>query len=105
MPKGATHAVVADPWLTNSGLDFAQINVNSAGFTAAGGPLTSHPIAVLGSTTEVLITAGQGRGLTLVSTATSTVGVNTGPITLTLEPPLVGGEERPGKYQLFLPTP
>lgn len=101
--KGATHAVVADLWVTNSGRDFGQLNMNRAGFVVAG--LTSSPLAVLGSTTEVLITAGQGRGLTLVAAVTSTVGINTGPITLTLEPPLIGGEETAGMYQLFLPTP
>jgi len=103
MMKGATHAVLADLWMTNSGREFAQLDMNRAGFVAAG--LTSRPLAVLGSSTEVLITAGQGRGLTLVATVTIALGGTTGPITLTLEPPLVGGEETAGMYQLFLPTP
>jgi hypothetical protein len=33
------------------------------------------------------------------------VGATTGPMTLVVDGPLIGGNQVAGKYQLFLPTP
>lgn len=101
--EGATHAVVVDLWITNGSRDFVQVDLKNAVFAAAGQTFT--PLASLGARAEVVVSSGQGRNVTLVGTLTNTLSSNTGPITLTLDAPRLGGEPTPGKYQLFLPTP
>ncbi|MCC7364716.1 MAG: hypothetical protein IT303_10115 [Dehalococcoidia bacterium] len=100
---GATHAVLIDLWITNGGRDFAQLNLKQSTIAAAG--QTFAPLATLGGRADVVVSSGQGRNVTLVTTLTNTVGPNTGPITLVIDAPLVGGQVQAGKYQLFLPTP
>ena len=101
--EGATHAVIIDLWITNGGVDLAQINFQSASIAAAG--LTFSPLATLGGRAEVVIATGQRRALTLLVAPTNAFGDTTGPMTLIVEPPLIGGEPAAGRYQLFLPTP
>ena len=101
--EGATHAVVIDLWMTNGAADLAQINFQTASIAAAG--LTFMPLATLGGRAEVVIATGQGRALTLLAAPTNAFGDTTGPMTLVVEPPLIGGEAAAGRYQLFLPTP
>ncbi|MDZ7727841.1 MAG: hypothetical protein U5Q44_06395 [Dehalococcoidia bacterium] len=43
--------------------------------------------------------------MTLLAAVNSSYGTTTGPLTLTIGAPLVGGNETQGMYQLFLPTP
>lgn len=100
---GATHAVLVDLWITNGGRDFGQVNLKAAKLAAAG--QTFAPLATLGGRAEVVVASGQGRNVTLVVTLASNVGPTTGPMTLTIDAPLVGGKPTAGKYQLFLPTP
>ncbi|MGE5595448.1 MAG: hypothetical protein ACM3S1_05370 [Hyphomicrobiales bacterium] len=100
---GATHAVLIDLWITNSGRDFGQVNLKTASIAAAG--QTFSPLATLGGRAEVVISSGQGRNVTLVGVLTNSVGATTGPMTVTIDAPLVGGSQTAGKYQLFLPTP
>ena len=54
---------------------------------------------------EVVVSSGEGRSVTLVVTLANAVGGTTGPMTLTVDAPLSGGQQTAGKYQLFLPTP
>jgi hypothetical protein len=63
------------------------------------------PIATLGGRSEVVVSSGQGRNVTLVVAIRNTVGATAGPVTLVIEAPLSGGTPVAGKYQLFLPTP
>lgn len=100
---GATHAVLIDLWTTNAGRDFAQVNLKTSSIAAAG--QTFSPIATLGGRAEVVVSSGQGRNVTLVGVLTNIVGETTGPMTVTIDAPLVGGKPTAGKYQLFLPTP
>ena len=100
---GATHAAVLDLWIANSGRDFGQVNLKTASIAAAG--QVFPPLATLGGRGEVVVSSGEGRTVSLVVALKSSLGPNTGPMTLTVEPPLVGGKQTAGKYQLFLPTP
>lgn len=100
---GATHAILVDLWITNAGRDFAQLNLRSAWLAMAGQNFS--PLATLGGRSEVVVSSGQGRNLTLVVTVKTGPGATTGPMTLTVEAPMAGGKQTPGKYQLFLPTP
>ena len=103
MAGGATHAVLIDLWITNSGREFGQVNLKGATINAAG--QTFAPLATLGGRAEVVVSSGQGRTVTLVATLKNSVGAGTGPITMSIDGPLVGGKKIAGKYQLFLPTP
>ena len=100
---GATHAAVLDLWIANSGKEFGQLNLKTASIAAAG--QTFAPLATLGGRGEVVVSSGEGRTVSLVVALKSALGPNTGPMTLTVEAPLVGGKQTAGKYQLFLPTP
>jgi hypothetical protein len=99
---GATHAVLVDLWITNAARDFAQVNLKTAQLAAAGQAFA--PLATLGGRSEVVVSSGQGRNVTLVVTLANKLET-TGPVTLTIDAPLAGGKQTPGKYQLFLPTP
>lgn len=103
LAQGSTHVVLVDLWITNGAGDFAQVNLKQAIIAAAG--QTFSPIATLGGRAEVVVSSGQGRNVTLVGVLTNQVGATTGPITVSIDAPLVGGHTTPGKYQLFLPTP
>ena len=100
---GMTHAVLIDLWMTNAGKEFGQLNLKTATLALAG--QSFGPLATLGGRSEVVVSSGQGRNVTLVVAVKNTVGATTGPMTLILEAPLIGGKQTPGKYQLFLPTP
>jgi hypothetical protein len=100
---GATHVVLVDLWITNSGRDFGQVNLKPASLAVAG--KTFAPLATLGGRSEVVVSSGQGRNVTLVIAITNGVGATTGPMTLTVDAPMVGGKQTAGKFQLFLPTP
>ncbi|MFN0145131.1 MAG: hypothetical protein ACKVT1_01360 [Dehalococcoidia bacterium] len=99
----ATHAAVLDLWIANSGRDFGQVNLKTASIAAAGQAFP--PLATLGGRGEVVVSSGEGRTVSLIVALKNALGPNTGPMTLTIEPPLVGGKQMAGKYQLFLPTP
>jgi hypothetical protein len=100
---GSTHAALIDLWITNGSRDFAQLPLDTATFSAAG--QTFAALGTLGGGAETIIASGQGRAVTLVGVLTNTVGTTSGPITVSLEGPRLGGEAVAGKYQLFLPTP
>jgi hypothetical protein len=100
---GSTHAILVDLWITNASREFGQLNLKSSSVAAAGQQFA--PLATLGGRAEVVISSGQGRNITLVVAVTNDVGETTGPVTLTVDAPLVGGKQQQGKYQLFLPTP
>jgi len=101
--EGATHVVLVDLWVANGGKEFGQVNLKTATLSVAG--QTFPPLATLGGRGEVVVSSGEGRNVTLVATLKNTVGATTGPMTLTIDPPLAGGKKTQGKYQLFLPTP
>lgn len=101
--EGHSHAVLLDLWVTNGARTFAQVNLRNGSFAAAG--QTFPPVATVGGRAEVVLGSGQGRSIALLATVRNDVGTTTGPLTLVLEPPIVGGEPVPGKYQLFLPLP
>ena len=101
--EGQTHIVVIDLWMANASKQFGQVNVRNATLALAGQSFT--PLATLGGRSEVVVSSGQGRNLSLVVAIKNTVGETTGPMTLIVEGPLMGGSQLPGKYQLFLPTP
>jgi hypothetical protein len=100
---GSTHAVLIDLWIANTSKDFGQVNLRTASLAAAGQVFT--PTATLGGRSEVVISSGQARSVTLVVAITNTISEAVGPVTLSIDPPLWGGKPTPGKYQLFLPTP
>jgi hypothetical protein len=100
---GATHAALIDLWVANGTRDFGQVNLKKAAIAAAG--QTFAPLATLGGRGEVVVASGEGRAVSIVVAVSNSVGETTGPMTLTLDAPLVGGKETQGKYQLFLPTP
>lgn len=100
---GMTHAVLVDLWLTNASKDFGQVNLKTATLALAG--QSFGPLATLGGRSEVVVSSGQGRNVTLVVAVKNTIGTTTGPMTLILDAPLIGGKQTLGKYQLFLPTP
>ena len=100
---GHSHIVLIDLWLANGSKQFGQVNVRNAALAVAGQNFL--PLATLGGRSEVVISSGQGRNLSLVVAITNGVGETTGPMTLVVEGPLTGGNQLPGKYQLFLPTP
>jgi len=101
--SGMTHAVLVDLWITNAGRDFGQVNLKESQLAAAGQVFS--PLATLGGRAEVVVSSGQGRNVTLVVAIKNTVGATTGPVTLTINAPLFGGQPTQGKYSLFLPTP
>ncbi len=100
---GQTHIVLVDLWLANASKQFGQVNVRNGTLAVAGQTFT--PLATLGGRSEVVISSGQGRNLSLVFAIKNTVGETTGPMTLIVEGPLNGGAQLAGKYHLFLPTP
>ena len=100
---GMTHAVLIDLWMTNASKDFGQLNLKTAALALAGQSFA--PLATLGGRSEVVVSSGQGRNVTLVVAVKNSVGPTTGPMTLILEAPLIAGKQTLGKYQLFLPTP
>lgn len=100
---GMTHAVLVDLWMTNASKDFGQVNLKTATLAVAG--QSFGPLATLGGRSEVVVSSGQGRNVTLVVAVKNSVGATTGPMTLILEAPLIAGKQTLGKYQLFLPTP
>lgn len=100
---GSTHAALVDLWASNGNRDFAQLNLRDAEVISAGG--TTGALGVLNGRGDIVIASGQARTVTLVATMTVTYGATPGPITLSIEAPLIGGTATKGKYQLFLPTP
>lgn len=101
--QGQTHIAVIDLWIANASKQFGQVNVRNATLSAAG--QTFAPTATLGGRSEVVVSSGQGRNLSLVVALKNTVGESSGPMTLVVEGPLIGGNQVAGKYHLFLPTP
>jgi len=100
---GDTHAVLLDLWVTNGSRTFAQVNLRRASVAAASQLFA--PSAVIGGRAEVVLNSGEGRSLSILVTLRNTVGETTGPLTLTVEAPLVGGQPVAGRYQLFIPLP
>lgn len=100
---GMTHVVLIDLWVANGSKQFGQVNVRNATLAVAGQSFV--PLATLGGRSEVVVSSGQGRNLSLVIAIKNSVGATTGPMTLIVEAPLTGGSPVAGKYQLFLPTP
>ena len=98
-----TTILLVDLWIANSSRQFGQVNLRTAQVAAAGQAFS--PIATLGGRSEVVVSSGQGRNVTLVIAVRNTVGATPGPVTLVVEAPLSGGTPVAGKYQLFLPTP
>lgn len=98
-----TTILLVDLWIANSSRQFGQVNLRTAQVSAAGQSFS--PIATLGGRSEVVVSSGQGRNVTLVIAVRNTVGATPGPVTLVVEAPLSGGTPVAGKYQLFLPTP
>lgn len=98
-----TTVLLVDLWIANSSRQFGQVNLRTARAAAAG--QSFPPIATLGGRSEVVVSSGQGRNVTLVIAIRNTVGATAGPVTLVIEAPLSGGTPVAGKYQLFLPTP
>jgi hypothetical protein len=98
-----TTIVVIDLWVANGSKQFGQVNVRNAVISVAG--QSFPPLATLGGRSEVVVSSGQGRNLSLVIAIKNTVGATTGPMTLVVDAPLTGGSPVAGKYQLFLPTP
>lgn len=100
---GSTHIVLVDLWIANSSKQFAQVNLKTASLAAAGQSFA--PLATLGGRSEVVVATGQGRAVTVVVAITNTVTATTGPMTIVVDGPLSNGQQLPGKFQLFLPTP
>lgn len=100
---GMTHIVLIDLWVANASKQFGQVNVRNATLAVAGQSFT--PLATLGGRSEVVVSSGQGRNLSLVIAIKNGVGATTGPMTLVVDGPLTGGNPVAGKYQMFLPTP
>lgn len=98
-----TTILLVDLWIANSSRQFGQVNLRTAQVAAAGQSFS--PIATLGGRSEVVVSSGQGRNVTLVIAVRNTLGATPGPVTLVVEAPLSGGTPVAGKYQLFLPTP
>ncbi|MGH2632493.1 MAG: hypothetical protein ACRDG3_03700, partial [Tepidiformaceae bacterium] len=101
--SGMTDIVLIDLWITDAGTDFGQISLKDSVVAAAG--QTFAPIATLGGRADVVVSSGQGRNVTLVVAVKNSLGGSLGPMTLTVNGPMVGGTQVAGKYQLFLPTP
>ena len=101
--SGMTDIVLIDLWITDAGTDFGQISLKDSSVAVAGH--TFVPIATLGGRADVVVSSGQGRNVTLVVAVKNTLGGSLGPMTLTVNGPMVGGKQVAGKYQLFLPTP
>ena len=101
--EGSTHIVLVDLWIANSSKQFAQVNLKTAVLSAAGQSFV--PLATLGGRSEVVVATGQGRAITVVVAITNGVTETTGPMTIVVDGPLSNGEQVPGKFQLFLPTP
>jgi hypothetical protein len=100
---GMTHVILVDLWIANGSRLFGQVNLRTARLAAAG--QTFDAIATIGGRSEVVVASGQGRHLTVVAAARTTVGDSLGPMTLVIDAPLAAGTPIAGKYQLFLPTP
>ena len=101
--SGMTDIVLIDLWVTDAGTDFGQLSLKDSAVAVAG--QTFAPIATLGGRADVVVSSGQGRNVTLVVAVKNTLGGSLGPMTLTVNGPMVGGTQVAGKYQLFLPTP
>jgi hypothetical protein len=101
--SGMTDIVLIDLWVTDAGTDFGQLSLKDSAVGVAG--QTFAPIATLGGRADVVVSSGQGRNVTLVVAVKNTLGGSLGPMTLTVNGPMVGGTQVAGKYQLFLPTP
>jgi hypothetical protein len=101
--QGMTGVVLVDLWITNAAKDFGQVNLRTATLSAAGQTFT--PLATLSGRSEVVVSSGQGRNVTLVVPFKNSVAATAGPMTLTIGGPLAAGKQIAGKYQLFLPTP
>lgn len=101
--QGMTGVVLLDLWITNAAKDFGQVNLRTATLSAAGQTFT--PLATLSGRSEVVVSSGQGRNVTLVVPFKNNVAATAGPMTLTIGGPLAAGKQIAGKYQLFLPTP
>jgi len=101
--QGRTTIVLIDLWVANGSKQFGQVNVRNAELAVAG--QSFPPLATLGGRSEVVISSGQGRNLSVVVAISNRVGETTGPMTLVVEGPLSAGAPVAGKYQLFLPTP
>jgi len=99
---GATQAVLIDLWITNASHEFGQINLKTASVAAAGQAFA--PLATIGGRSEVVVSSGQGRSVTLAIAVKNSLD-RTGPMTVSVDAPLAGGKQTAGKYQLFLPTP
>ena len=95
---GATHVALVDLWITNGSKNFAQLTLDTALFSAGGQSFAA--MGTLGGGAQAVIASGQGRAVTVVGTVTNAIGTSTGPITLTLEGPWLGGEQVAGKYLL-----
>mgnify|MGYP001271664249 FL=1 len=98
-----TTIVLIDLWIANSSRHFGQVNLRSATLAAAGQVFS--PLATLGGRSEVVVSSGQGRTVSIAVAIKNNVGETTGPVTLVVEGPLSAGTPVAGKYQLFLPTP
>ena len=100
---GQTHAAVIDLWVANGGKEFGQVNLKTASVAAAGASFA--PLATLGGRGEVVVSTGEGRAVALVVALKTGAGATIGPMTVSIDAPLIGGKQQPGKFQLFLPTP
>ncbi len=100
---GDTVAVVVELWVTNANRGLAQLNFAAA--QLAGNGTSGNVVAVVGGRAEAVLGSGEGRLVTLVATLRPLVEERTGPLTLIVDPPIVGGAPTSGRYQLFLPLP
>ncbi len=91
--QGQTHIILIDLWMANASKQFGQINVRNATVAAAG--QTFAPIATLGGRSEVVVSSGQGRNLSLVVAIKNTIGDTPGPVTLLMDGPLLAGYPGP----------
>ncbi len=98
-----TTILLIDLWIANSSRHFGQVNLRTASLAAAGQSFA--PIATLGGRSELVVSSGQGRNVTLVVPIRNSIGATPGPVTLVVDAPLSGGTPVAGRYQLFLPTP
>lgn len=100
---GDTVAVTVELWVTNANRGLAQLNFATAELAANGSAGTV--VAVVGGRSEVVLGSGEGRLVTLVATLRPLVEERPGPLTLIVDPPIVGGSPTAGRFQLFLPLP
>jgi len=98
-----TTIVLVDLWIANSSRHFGQVNLKASTLATAGQVFA--PLATLGGRSELVVSSGQGRNVTVAFAVKNSIGTNPGPVTLVIEGPLSSGTPVAGKYQLFLPTP